>query len=264
VIELTGGEDSLVAARAAAEHAEVLGVCGGDGTLAAAAQAAVDADKPLLVFPGGTMNHLALDLGVRTAGDAADALARGEAARIDVASVGDEVFLNNATLGAHTVLIRARRQLEGRIGRTPAQVVGAVRAVLAADPVEVVLDGRRTALWLGFIGNGAYHERGIAPGWRRSLAAGSLDVRLLDAARHRSRVRALLALLLAAGGLGRGLSTMRAPRLRLEPVDEPLSLTRDGETVEVEVAVSVTSHPGGLVVYAPQRDGRGASASFGP
>ena len=54
--------------RAAAERAEVLGIGGGDGTVACAAAVAVDAGRPLAVFPAGTFNHFAKDIGPRLQG----------------------------------------------------------------------------------------------------------------------------------------------------------------------------------------------------
>ena len=43
-----------------------LGVWGGDGTVGTAAAAAVEHSLPLLVLPGGTLNHFARDAGTPT------------------------------------------------------------------------------------------------------------------------------------------------------------------------------------------------------
>ncbi|MER7463491.1 phosphatase PAP2 family protein [Streptomyces sp. NPDC097981] len=69
---------------AAAARSTVLGVCGGDGTVNAAATAALRAGVPLAVFPGGTLNHFALDLGLAGAEDTCRALAAGRAVRVSV------------------------------------------------------------------------------------------------------------------------------------------------------------------------------------
>jgi undecaprenyl-diphosphatase len=251
VIELGEEDDPAATARRLAKRAEVLGVCGGDGTMAAAAQAAFEAGLPLLVFPGGTMNHLARDLGIEGADDAVRALAAGEAARIDVASVDGSVFVNNATLGAHVELVESRRRLAEKTGRWPAQALAAARALLKSEPVHVRLDGKPRELWLGFFGNGTYHDRGIAPGWRRSLDSGVLDVRLLEATGGRSRARGLLALLLAGTGRDRDLRRAEVRSLRLEPLEGPLRVTRDGEMIETEEPVLIASHRGALLAYSP-------------
>ncbi len=64
----------------AAAAARVLGVAGGDGTINAAAEVALAADLPLLVIPGGTLNHFARDVGLGSVQDAVDALRQGRRA----------------------------------------------------------------------------------------------------------------------------------------------------------------------------------------
>jgi diacylglycerol kinase family enzyme/membrane-associated phospholipid phosphatase len=251
VIELSEGENPLAAARIAASSAPVVGVCGGDGTLAAAAQVAHESRKPLLVIPGGTMNHLAHDLGIREGADAATALRRGEAVEIDIATIDGQVFVNNVSFGAHTALVDERRRLERRLGRWPAQLVAATRVLRRAAPVDVVVNGERRSVWMAFLGNGTFHEAGIAPGWRSSLNNGTLDVRLLVTKRRHSRLSAVLVLLLSGLRRMRGLQTRRAQRVTLRPVDDSMRLSRDGETFETTGTICAEAHRRGLLVYAP-------------
>ncbi len=65
-----------------------LGVWGGDGTVGTAAAAAVEHSLPLLVLPGGTLNHFARDAGTPNLTEAVQAASSGEAARADVGLVG--------------------------------------------------------------------------------------------------------------------------------------------------------------------------------
>jgi diacylglycerol kinase family enzyme/membrane-associated phospholipid phosphatase len=250
IVELADDEDPLPRLRAAAAGAEVLGVCGGDGTLAAAAEVALEAELPLLLVPGGTMNHLAHDLGIESPDDAVAALAGGEGLAVDVGLVDGLGFVNNASLGSYTHLVETRRKLERRLGRWPAQFVALWRA-LAADPVTVEIDGRRRRLWLAFIGNCAYHARGIAPGWRHATSDGMLDVRIVWADRRAARWRALAALLTDAVERSKVIERRRLPELRLDPVDSPLRLVRDGEPFEATGPLTVRKHPRTISVYAP-------------
>ncbi len=66
-------DDVREALRSAAERAEVLAVGGGDGTVSYAAGVAADAGLPLAVFPGGTFNHFAKDIGCDTVRKTVDA-----------------------------------------------------------------------------------------------------------------------------------------------------------------------------------------------
>ncbi len=75
------------------ERAEVLAVGGGDGTVSCAAAVAVDAGIPLAVFPGGTFNHFAKDIGCDTVAKTVDAIRRGSVACVDL------VCLNEAAHG---------------------------------------------------------------------------------------------------------------------------------------------------------------------
>ncbi|HSO01922.1 MAG TPA: diacylglycerol kinase family protein, partial [Gaiellaceae bacterium] len=59
---LEEGDDLPELARRAG--AEVLGMAGGDGSLAAVANVAIEQDVPFVVVPFGTRNHFARDLGL--------------------------------------------------------------------------------------------------------------------------------------------------------------------------------------------------------
>ncbi|GGX72165.1 hypothetical protein GCM10010358_28170 [Streptomyces minutiscleroticus] len=68
----------------AAARARVLGVCGGDGTVNTAAEVALRHGLPLAVLPGGALNRLAHDVGVRDVRDLVTALRQGEAVQVHV------------------------------------------------------------------------------------------------------------------------------------------------------------------------------------
>ncbi|MEV7684403.1 bifunctional phosphatase PAP2/diacylglycerol kinase family protein [Streptomyces bungoensis] len=241
----------------AAARARVLGVCGGDGTVNAAAALALRHDLPLAVLPGGTLNHFALDLGIEDDRDLAWAVRHGEAVRVDVgrfrAGGTEGLFLNTFSLGVYPELVREREHWSHRIGGWPAGVLGALR-VLRADrhPLEVQVGGEQRPLWLLFVGNGVYHRMGLAPGRRKDLADGLLDVRVV----HGSRRPALRLLAAAvAGPLTRSPAhaAVQLTRLRLTGVEPGTPLAYDGEVVPVSGDVTVEKLPAALTVYRPVR-----------
>ncbi|MGI8792218.1 MAG: diacylglycerol/lipid kinase family protein, partial [Acidimicrobiales bacterium] len=68
IIELEDPADLTQALeRAVSAGARALGVSGGDGSVNAAATIAIREGLPLLVVPGGTLNHLAKALGLDSA-----------------------------------------------------------------------------------------------------------------------------------------------------------------------------------------------------
>ncbi|WP_320773367.1 bifunctional phosphatase PAP2/diacylglycerol kinase family protein [Streptomyces sp. CRN 30] len=250
-------QDVAVALEKAAARARVLGVCGGDGTVNTAAEAALRHGLPLAVLPGGTLNHFAADLGIEDARGLARAVRAGEAVKVDVgrfsSGTTEGIFLNTFSLGVYPELVRERERWEERIGSWPAGVIGALR-VLRADrhPLRTHFQGRPHPLWLLFAGNGAYHRVGLTPGRRSDLADGLLDVRVVHGGR-RPALRLLAAAL--AGPLTRSPAhaAVRVPRLHVGGVDPGTLLAYGGEVTDVEAdELTLSKLPEALTVYRPQ------------
>ncbi|MEU3829975.1 phosphatase PAP2 family protein [Streptomyces sp. SID486] len=255
IVECPPEEVADALAKAAA-RARVLGVCGGDGTVNAAAGVALRHGVPLAVLPGGTLNHFAYDLGVEDERDLARAVRHGEAVRVDagrfVTADTEGLFLNTLSLGVYPELVRERERWSHRIGGWPAGVLGALR-VLRADrhPLEVQVGGERRPLWLLFVGAGIYHRMGLSPGRRTDLADGLLDVRVVHGSR-RPALRLLAAA--AAGPLTRSPAhaAVQVNRLRLTGVSPGTPLAYDGEVTSVSGDVALEKLPEALTVYRPQ------------
>ena len=249
VEEVVAGESLENAVRRATADARIVGVCGGDGTLIAAAAVAAEQGKPLLLMPGGTMNHLAHDLGLRAPIDSVTAAAEGRGVAIDHASVDGHMFLNNASVGVYAAVVAMRQRL-GRLGRWPAQLLAIAWAFCRQRPVELEMEGRRRAVWMLWVGNGEYHERGLLPGWRRSLDDGLLDVRIMPVRRPARRLRGVLSATSARAGRLGGIQRLRTARLEIDAGRDGLLAIRDGELFEIRGRVAFENHHHRLRVYA--------------
>jgi diacylglycerol kinase family enzyme/membrane-associated phospholipid phosphatase len=255
VMSVNEGADLERTLRDAAAECEVLGIAGGDGSITAAAEIALDRERPLLALPGGTLNHLGRDLRVEEAADAVDALAAGEALGIDVATIDGRPFLNSAGFGAYPEMLAAADRVRPWLGRWPAQLVGFVRTLIAARPLELDIDGRRRSVWMGFVGNCRHEPAGLAPSWRPRLDDGCLDVRLVRADLRLSRTRAIVAALTGRLPSSKSYDRLLTRDLRLDSRRAPLRLARDGEYFDGHARFVIEKLPQRLVVYARHNPG---------
>ena len=98
-----------LAEQAVARGADVLGMAGGDGSQALVAGVAAAHDLGFVCVPAGTRNHLAMDLGLDRDDliGALDAFGPAVERRTDLGWVGDQVFVNNATLGLYAKIVQS-------------------------------------------------------------------------------------------------------------------------------------------------------------
>jgi diacylglycerol kinase family enzyme/membrane-associated phospholipid phosphatase len=253
-VEIGAAASLMKALDSAAETATALGIAGGDGSVNTAAQIALDSDKPLLVVPTGTLNHLARDIGLTDIADSVEALRKGRTIAIDVATIDGKVFLNTASFGAYTELVDAREKLEKRIGKWPAVVVALFRVLRKSRPVDLEIDGERTTAWMAFIGNCRYHPDGFTPSWREEMNDGVLDVRIVDNAAPFARTRLVLAVVTGRLGRCRVYRQQLLKKLRVTSLEGPLRLARDGETFDgtEDFVIEKLARP--LVLYVPGSD----------
>lgn len=244
----------------AAARAQVLGVCGGDGTVNAAARVALHHGLPLAVLPGGTLNHFAYDLGVEDARDLACAVEAGDAVAVDVGRFTSEngskeqeegYFLNTFSLGVYPELVRQREHWAHRIGGHPASVLAALK-VLRSDerPLVAKFRGKERAMWMLFAGNCTYHRPGLTPGRRLDLADGLLDVRVVHGGR-RPGARLLAAALTGPDVRSPAQTAARLPRLRVDGLAAGTVVAYDGEVTRVQGSLTVDKLPEALTVYRP-------------
>jgi undecaprenyl-diphosphatase len=251
-IEIVEGDELQKAFDEASEHAVVLGISGGDGSVNTAAQVALDQEKALAVFPSGTLNHLASALGIERVEETVNAIRQGEAIGIDVATIDNHVFVNTASFGAYVELVDAREKLEKRIGKWPAVLVALIRMLRESEPVAVEIEGRKMKVWMAFIGNCRYSPSGFAPSWRNRLDDEQIDFRYVDGAAPWARLRLVTAVLTGRLASCKVYEQLIVKELRIRSLEGPLRLARDGETFESSSEeIVVRKLPERLAVYCP-------------
>lgn len=250
IVELQKDADVDAVMRESASRAEVLGVAGGDGTVRAAAGAAHDAGVPLAVFPAGTFNHFAKDAWAYPLRDAISAVKNGTAAKVDLAYLNGEVFLNTASIGVYTDFVAIRERNEKRIGKPLAALYAGVRTLLRSRPVTVRVDDRTTEVDLLFLGNSEYQPHGFAPSFRERLDDGLVDLRTLDASGLVATLTVLVSLVTGQLARSKRYREIHAPSLRIEVVSGgPVRIARDGELGEEADVLDVRVERRALTVF---------------
>ena len=237
---------AALARQAVADGADLLGVAGGDGTQALVAGIAAEHDLPFLVISAGTRNHFALDLGLDRDDPAAclDALSDGVEQRIDLGTIGDRTFVNNASFGAYAEVVRSPAYRDDKRGTTlqvlPDLLGGHRGAKLSARAGAVTVSGPQALL----VSNNAYETGDIAgPGHRARLDSGTLGV---IAVTVNNAVRAVELL------GGRGVTTLVADEVVVDADVPEIPVGIDGETVMMPTPVRCAIQPRALRVRVPR------------
>lgn len=256
-------------ARAVREGAQLVVVCGGDGTVRAAAEALAGTGIPLAVVPCGTGNLLARNLGlpVRPAEALAGAL-RGAPHRIDLGRVeGDGMAPAHFTVMSGAGLDAAMLESTGDRAKAllgwPAYVVAGLRELRAPRMrLTVGVDGapplRRTARMV-LVANTGKVQGGTALVPAARPDDGLLDLMILDPRGPAGWLSAVVTLVRRRpeGGAGRtdGPPAVEYFTFRRADVlfDAPQQRELDGDTVAPGRRLTAEVRPGALTVLLPVR-----------
>ncbi len=252
IVELQKDDDIEEVLRETAGRTDVLAVGGGDGTVACAAGIAVEKGVPLAVFPGGTFNHFAKDIGCDSVARTVEAITKGSAAYVDLVRLNDErTVINTASIGAYPKYVRTREKLERRMGKPLASMYALILTLRREAPVRIRYDDKALETELFFLGNSKYFPSGFAPSLRPCLDDGLIDVRILETGRRFSRLR--IALAVATGRLQRSplYHELQVPEFRFTTVEGPTIVAHDGEVGEALTEASFTVQYRVLPVFRP-------------
>ena len=231
---LEEGDDLPEVARRAG--ADVLGMAGGDGSLAAVAEVAIEQDVPFVCVPFGTRNHFARDLGLdrNDPGGALAAFDDGEERRVDVARANDRLFLNNVSLGLYARLVHRREHHRRRRDTLARLRALALTARDRGRQQRFTIDGEHVRARLVLVGNNASSFDLFSLGERERLDEGELHLYIPHGFRRITwEERSCTELEIGAP----------QPRLRAAV---------DGEPEELETTIRFTIEPLGLRLLVPR------------
>jgi diacylglycerol kinase family enzyme len=263
--EVHAGKRSIAAitriCRSMACDAIIVG--GGDGTVSAAAAAAVDSRLALGIIPLGTMNlfarSLAIPLEMRAA---AEALATGHLAHVDIGEVNGRFFIHHVTLGLHPRMIDIRERLSygSRLGKIWATMQAwwivvhrPPRLAARVTAGDTTLE-RRTAAVL--VTNNPLGE-GHLP-YADDLEQGELGLYVTTSRRWSDLIQ--LAAQLALGGISATplLESRRAAEILIDLPAAAVKASVDGEIVSFQPPLRFCVRRHGLTVLRPREAIRSA------
>ena len=239
VAALEPGDDlATLARRAVAGGADMLGMAGGDGSMATVAALAAEHALPFVVVPTGTRNHLALDLGIDRDDPigALNAFSDGVERRIDLAEVNGRVFVNNVSIGVYARAVHARGYRDAKL-RTLLDTLAEVLGPDAPQPPLRLTDdeGRtRTDVVLVLVANNPYVlDRALGRGTRPRLDSGRLGI-----------------LVMGPPSLPRPLRRRdwAAPAFEVAATTRCVRAGADGEAIALEQPLRFTIRPGAVRV----------------
>lgn len=129
-------------------------VCGGDGTLALAANYLVGTDTALAIIPGGTLNHFASYVGIPDDPERAleMALYSPNRTKIDVGLVNKHLFLNTSSVGAYVHFVRTRDYLERSMSYLSASILAAMKRLIKLRSAKLYFNSVKVRTPLAFVG----------------------------------------------------------------------------------------------------------------
>ncbi|WP_411820874.1 diacylglycerol kinase family protein [Hyphococcus formosus] len=232
---------------------------GGDGTLAAIAGIITNHEISLLPLPGGTMNAFAQDL--RFSPDLRTAIAQIpdlEERSVDIAFINEFAFLNNIVFGTYTAVADSREQLRDAEGFV--ETIDSVTEILGAlthteiENYQLMVDGtqRNAQTNTIMVANNIYTGAEALRPVRASLSQGDLGLYVASAASTLDFITALTDAVTGNLADSSMIDVGTCKELRIDNESGFLSVTIDGEAMELPAPVYVEIRPKALRVLAPK------------
>lgn len=217
------------------QTADIIVVCGGDGSISSAVPAVIESGLPLGIIPAGTANDLARTLSIPLDfAAAADVIVEGHSRRIDVGTVNGHAFFNVASIGISSDLAQkldpAIKKRFGRLG----YAVAALRVILAAQRFRARIrekgESRTVSTYQVAIGNGRLYGGGNVVEENAAIDDGTLDLYSLEVKNLWKLALMLRAFRSGTHGAWKEVRTAKCVEFDIE-TRRPMPVNTDGEIV---------------------------------
>ncbi len=257
VIFLEPGDDLEQLARdAVARGCDCLGMAGGDGSQALVASVAVEHDLPFVCVSAGTRNHFAMDLGLNREDprEGIIAFSQGLERRIDFATVGDRLFVNNVSMGVYATIVQEESYRDAKMETSKEllpELLGARNEPFDLEfttPDGTDVDGAFVIL----VSNNPYVlGPKIDVSQRRSLTTGKLGVFAINARTGKEAASLLARTTLGLGGRDPHIHQFEVPEFEVRSRSGSAFAGVDGEALDLATPLEFRIHPEGLRIRVP-------------
>jgi YegS/Rv2252/BmrU family lipid kinase len=249
-----GGHATELAKTAVSDGVDLLGVCGGDGTLHEVVCGLFEADAlddvTLAVIPAGTENIVAEAFGIESLAEGFDVADAGETQRIDLGVADEEPFVMSVIAGLPAdASAAATHDLKSKFGSL-AFVIGGVQEALSFDGVRVAVEAEANGdhvTWRGealsvLVGNVRKFRK---EGGQADVEDGLFEVTIVERMPPSDAVAETVAQRLLKQDTEH-VTELRASSVSIEHLDsEAVTFSLDGETRTFD-AVDLWIAPGAL------------------
>ncbi|MFC6490603.1 lipid kinase [Nitratireductor sp. GCM10026969] len=238
--------------------ADLVVVCGGDGTVSSAAVAVMESGLPMGIMPMGTANDLARTLEIpMNLVEAAGVIADGQARQIDVGTVNGHAFFNVASIGLSTELAQgldpALKKRFGRLG----YALAAMKVMAKANRFAARITEKGATIEVHTyqiaVGNGRHYGGGNVVEETAAIDDGHLDLYSLEMKNLWKLALMLRSFRSGRHGAWKEVRTARCVEFDIE-TDKPMPVNTDGEIVTATPA-HFKVHPKAISIFAPAEQG---------
>ena len=241
---------------AIARGADCLGMAGGDGSQALVASIAHAHDLPFVCISDGTRNHVAQDLGF----DKEDprkgmaAFCDGVERRIDYATVGDRLFVNNVSLGIYATIVQQDGYRDAKVG-TSKELLPEMLGH-QAEPFDLQFttpDGTEVEdSFLIMVSNNPYIlGPSLDVSQRRRMDTGTLGVFAVNAKSGREAAAVVTRTALGLGERDPRLHQFTAETFAVRSRSGKAFAGIDGEALDLDTPLEFRTHPRALRMLVP-------------
>lgn len=242
---------------AIAGGADCLGMAGGDGSQALVASIAIEHDIPFVCVTAGTRNHFALDLGLdrEDPRGSMDAFHDAVERRIDYATVGDRLFVNNVSLGVYATIVQQDSYRDAK--RETSRALLPEMLGSTAEPFDLQFttpDGTEAdGAFLIMVSNNPYVlGPSVDVSQRRSLETGELGVFAVNAASGAEAARLMARSAVGLRGRDPGWHEFTCESFEVRSRAGSAFAGVDGESLDMPTPLRFRIHPSGMRVLVPK------------